>query len=445
MTKIAKISAIINEFFNQTAELISISTNFIQRKRKLTGSAFLKAMVFGNMQNINCSIEGMCGLLAVDKIAMSKQGLDFRFTDTAVKFMERMYQESMLLFKQELLIDCKILQQFTAVKLLDSTYISLPNCMQEQYKGYGSSYKHSESNTKSAIKLQLTYDYLNQVVSSLDLTEGVRADQGYRGHLKNISSGNLLITDLGYFGPKSFAQIEKLDAYFISRYKADTNIYDVTTGDIIDLVEYLDCKTYIATEVFLGKEIKLKVRIIASKLTPEQSVARRRKANQLAKSRGYTSSEKNQKLLDWSIFITNITEDKLSNEQVMTIYRIRWQIELLFKLYKSQMNIDKLAGRFKAGRVLCEFYAKLCAILMFHGIASCLELKKDIEISLTKAVIEFKKRARELFLALSCNINKVEIFLQDLINIWSKFSLKDRKRKKRISTLKSLQLLLKNP
>jgi IS4 transposase len=175
--------------------------------------------------------------------------------------------------------------------------------------------------------------------------------------------------------------------------KADTNIYDVATGEIIDLSVHLECKAYIATEVFLGKETKLKVRIIASKLTPEQSIARRRKANKLAKSRGYTSSEKNQKLLDWSIFITNIRENKLSNEQVMTIYRTRWQIELLFKLYKSQMNIDKLASRFKAGRVLCEFYAKLCAILMFHGIVSCLELKKDIEISLTKAALGLKKRA----------------------------------------------------
>ncbi|BET35583.1 hypothetical protein wScaTNS_07960 [Wolbachia pipientis] len=72
--------------------------------------------------------------------------------------------------------------------------------------------------------------------------------------------------------------------------------------------------------MLLGKETKIKVRIICQKLTEEQSIIRRRRANRLAKSHGYTSSQKNQKLLDWSIFITNVPENKISAEQVLIIY-----------------------------------------------------------------------------------------------------------------------------
>ncbi len=144
----------------------------------------------------------------------------------------------------------------------------------------------------------------------------------------------------------------------------------------------------------LGKEAKIRVRIICQKLTEEQSMARRRKANRLARSQGYTSSKRNQKLLNWSIFITNVPENKISAEQVLTIYRVRWQIELLFKLYKSHIRLDKLKG--KPCRVLCELYAKLCAILIFHGIVGCTEVKKNTELSLTKAFIELKRRVREL-------------------------------------------------
>ncbi len=82
----------------------------------------------------------------------------------------------MILFKNILQVDCKILQQFNSVKLLDSTYITLPNSMEEMYKGYGTSYSGYESNTKSGIKLQLVFDYMNQIIDQLNLTEGVRSD-----------------------------------------------------------------------------------------------------------------------------------------------------------------------------------------------------------------------------------------------------------------------------
>lgn len=68
-----------------------------------------------------CSVETMCQLLNEDSIDITKQGLDFRFTKEAVEFMKRMYNESVILFKNILQVDCKILQQFNSVKLLDSS------------------------------------------------------------------------------------------------------------------------------------------------------------------------------------------------------------------------------------------------------------------------------------------------------------------------------------
>lgn len=64
----------------------------------------------------------------------------------------------------------------------------------------------------------------------------------------------------------------------------DTNIYDIETNQKIELLECLEDKLFLENEVLLGKETKVKVRIICQKLTEEQSMARRRKANRLAKS-----------------------------------------------------------------------------------------------------------------------------------------------------------------
>ena len=80
MNKLSNLSKTINNFFNITADRISISSGFIKRKRKFLGSSFIKALVFGNLQNPNCSIEGLCQILSEDSINMSKQGLNFRFS-----------------------------------------------------------------------------------------------------------------------------------------------------------------------------------------------------------------------------------------------------------------------------------------------------------------------------------------------------------------------------
>ena len=80
------------------------------------------------------------------------------------------------------------------------------------------------------------------------------------------------------------------------------------------------------------------------KLAKGQAEGRKRKANRLAKSHGYKSSKRNQELLNWSIFITNISSEILSFPDVFRLYKLRWQIELLFKLYKSQVEIDKFKG-----------------------------------------------------------------------------------------------------
>ena len=72
--------------------------------------------------------------------------------------------------------------------------------MEDIYKGCGASYKGRSNKSKSAIKLQVVYDYLNQVLDRVDLTEGIRSDQGYRDHLQDIKTNDLLIADLGYFG-----------------------------------------------------------------------------------------------------------------------------------------------------------------------------------------------------------------------------------------------------
>ena len=87
------------------------------------------------------------------------------------------------------------------------------------------------------------------------------------------------MADLGYFAPGSFKIIQERHAYFLSRYKADTNLYDPITKEKINLLTLLSDQTFMTRKFLLGSKEKLEVRIVCQKLTQEQSAYRRRKAN----------------------------------------------------------------------------------------------------------------------------------------------------------------------
>ena len=63
--------------------------------------------------------------------------------------------------------------------------------------------------------------------------------------------------------------------------------------------------------------------------------------------------------------ITDLAADRFTIEEIFTLYRVRWQIELLFKRWKSLAGLGHSRGH-RAYRVLCETYAKLLGCLVQH-------------------------------------------------------------------------------
>lgn len=114
--------------------------------------------------------------------------------------------------------------------------------------------------------------------------------------------------------------------------------------------------------VYLGKE-KFPVRLIAYRL-PEAIVNERcRKAKQAARKKGRHPTKEYLCWLRFSFYITNVPNHLWATEVIGTIYRLRWQIELIFKGWKSLLKIDCLSGT-SPYRIQCLVYGRLCVVCL---------------------------------------------------------------------------------
>ena len=57
----------------------------------------------GNLEDGKSSIENICQILQEDKVSITKQGLEFRFTEEAAEYMKLMYNEALLEYNDAML------------------------------------------------------------------------------------------------------------------------------------------------------------------------------------------------------------------------------------------------------------------------------------------------------------------------------------------------------
>jgi Transposase DDE domain len=116
----------------------------------------------------------------------------------------------------------------------------------------------------------------------------------------------------------------------------------------------------------LGQTDPLPVRLIARRCPAVIASERRRRCHARAKKacRG-KASRLQLTACDWQVWATNVPASLLSAEEVDTVYRCRWQIELFFKRAKSlggwQIDVNN-----RADRVLVELWSKLLGVVVSH-------------------------------------------------------------------------------
>jgi len=252
-----------------------------------------------------------------------------------------------------------------------------------------------------------------------------------------LPSFALRIADLGYFSLENLFSLNTQSVYWLSKIFSQCQIYD-QNGKKWDLVELLSthCDDKLDIPILLGVRECLPCRMLAIRVPEKVAKERIRKIRANAIRRGKTPSKSQLKLANWTIIVTSVPKELLTLDETFVLLRVRWQIELLFKLWKSHGKIDNWRTQ-KPYRILCEFYAKLLAMLIQHWILlTCWRFPNR---SIVKASKTVQKHAQNLAVAFASGYRERLHEALEVIGRCLAFGCRLNKRKKKPNTY---QLLL---
>ena len=296
-------------------------------------------------------------------VSISKQGLDERFNQQSVSFL-KMVLSNMLSAQVQNSLGNSDKSVFTSCRLRDSSRFRLPDEYASVYKGYGGSTKSA-----SIISIQHEFDLLSGNQIDLQLTSACRNDQqDSKESVDNINKGDLLIRDLGYVTTSYLKSVIEKEGYFLNRIPSQVHVYDIKNqSEKIDFEKiYKKMKKYNLPykelDVIIGKKAKIPCRLIVYLNNESTYKSRLKRTTKNTKSIGCKVSKEQKIKSRLGIYITNTKKEMIKPENIKSIYSLRWQIEIVFKAWKSLCKIDKIK-KVKIYRFECMLLAGLIWIL----------------------------------------------------------------------------------
>lgn len=362
-TTVAQLADTLQTLFTTTAQQLARDSGFIRRRRKLSGPSFAQGLVFTWLDNPHATLEDLAAAVAGSGGGLAAQSLDERFSPQAVEFLRRLLLAavSQVLAAQPTALE--LLRRFTGVYLLDSTALALPAALAPLWPGRGG--RGDSRACQAGLKVQVCYELNSGALHGLALQPGRAADNAAALASGPLPAGALRLADLGYFDLDVLQNYDQNQVYFVSRLQPKTTLYDAD-GTKWKLGALLAARAADRLDewVAVGPQ-RLRCRLLAVRAPEAVAAKRRQRLRYQAAKHGRRASAEGLALCGWTVFICNVPRWLLSLQEAWVLYRVRWQVELLFKLWKSQGGVDE-ARSGQVYRVLCAVYATLLAMGVQH-------------------------------------------------------------------------------
>lgn len=420
MDMITQVIEKINTTFNDDyLNKLAYETGFIRRKRKIMARLFLEKIISVFLSTPDASLEYFASAFADQNLIVSKPALHKKFNPQTVKFTEQILEFLLKDVFNKHPLGLKVLPEINNIIVGDSSIIRLSDALKGHFP--------AQRNAKSAsIKIQAVMNVLDNQIKSLEITSAREPDQGYKKYLDYVQGNDLWIGDLGYFALASFKTICEKGAFFLSRYFRRTTLYDESGTKPINLRQQLTeaGEDQVELTVKLGSK-GVVCRCIALRLSEKDYEKRLKNLKEKSRRSSRKSFKAGDVLNQWTILVTNLPQ-RLEATDLWKLYRLRWQIELLFKMMKTFLNL-RAVKTVNSHRTMVSIHVSLMVMTLLTLVTMTIP---DREVSLYKACRWFTRHIDSFLQSLGRQTETMIIGMREKIK---RFCCKET-RKKRLST-----------
>lgn len=221
----------------------------------------------------------------------------------------------------------------------------------------------------AAIEMHATVDLLEDNFVRIQMTEDTRSERACLPALHSSLKLTLMLIDAGYFDLEHFGAVDDREGSFLCRAPQSIN-------PVIHLCEREDGKRHHRYE---GKKLKE----VLSSFPKDKCMDLDVEWPQLRKRIFRLVVRWNGQRECWVFIVTNLGRDEFSLEQVFLAYRLRWQIELIFKEVKSYAGWHRFNTKFATLVISLVLLSFIVATLKRY-LAHATEADMDAEISTHK-------------------------------------------------------------
>ena len=195
-------------------------------------------------------------------------------------------------------------------------------------------------------RLHLGMDLSSLAVTRAELTTG-REGETFRRH--PIARGKAYLGDRGYGNRTSVAYVLERGGHVVVRAQFQSLALETKGGKALDapaLLSTLERAEAGDWRVWLrGTRKRHGLRLVAVRKTPQAAEAEKRRLRRIASKKGQGLSRESLQLAEYICVITDLDSGRLPVVQALELYRLRWQIELVFKRLKSLMGLGNLRAK----------------------------------------------------------------------------------------------------
>jgi Transposase DDE domain len=363
MTSVAYVSGQLQRVLEERACVLARETGCIQRQRKFSGADLVQTFVFGFQQHPHASLEELASTAEIRDVSVTDTAVDKRLTPACARLLHAVLEElTSVVVQAAQAVPIRLLRRFSAVILEDSSSIALPDQLEECWRGCGG----NQSHTAAGVKLHVRWELKRGRLDGPRLSDGRASDHASPFNAQEVVPGSLFVEDLGYYAHERLAQRRQARAYSLTRHRAGTVLH-TPKGKRLAVEDVAPKRVGQMKEmhVLVGAHARLPMRLLMVRVPKKVAEKRREDLLADAQRRQQPISEETLRLADWTILLTDAPAKRLRFEEALVLLRERWQMELLYKLWKQHGQVDEWHTA-DPWRVLCELYAKLIGLLLQH-------------------------------------------------------------------------------